>query len=155
MYIVRLYQTFSYSVWPVIHVDALLQQLENGTCDAQTLCLVLALCAATMAQLQLAPIPGDDGQTVDSGLLKLECMRLRERSDFRENLDVKGALVSFFLHVYHAKINQRKSAMLFIQEAIASARLLGLDTNERNTVVTNGVVTNEEIVFLLLWVSER
>jgi hypothetical protein len=45
--------------------------------------------------------------------------------------------------------------MLFIQEAIASARLLGLDTNERNTVVTNGVVANEEIVFLLLWVSER
>jgi hypothetical protein len=61
MYIVRLYQTFSYSVWPVIRADALLQQLENDTCDVQTLCLVLALCAATMAQLQLAPISGDDG----------------------------------------------------------------------------------------------
>lgn len=46
--------------------------------------------------------------------------------------------------------------MLFIQEAIASGRLLGLDTNERNVVVvTDGVVANEEIVFLLLWVSER
>ncbi|EAW18197.1 putative C6 transcription factor [Aspergillus fischeri NRRL 181] len=155
VYIVRLYQTFSYSVWPVVDADAVLQQLENGTCDAQTLCLVLALCAATMAQLQLAPMAGDDGHMVDSGLLKLECMRLRERSDYRENLDVKGVLVSFFLHVYHAKINQRKSAMLFIQEAVASARLLGLDTNERNTFVTDGVVANEEIVFLLLWVSER
>ncbi|GAQ07099.1 hypothetical protein ALT_4420 [Aspergillus lentulus] len=155
IYIVRLYQTFSYSVWPVVHADALLQQLENGNCDAQTLCLVLALCAATMAQLQLAPMAGDDGHMVDSGLLKLECMRLRERSDYRENLDVKGALVSFFLHVYHAKINQRKSAMLFIQEAIASARLLGLDTNERYGVAMDGVVANEEIVFLLLWVSER
>ncbi|KAF7179030.1 hypothetical protein CNMCM7691_007800 [Aspergillus felis] len=155
IYIVRLYRTFSYSVWPVVHADALCQQLENSTCDAQTLCLVLALCAATMAQLQLAPIAGDNEQMVDSGLLKLECMRRRERSDYRENLDVRGVLVSFFLHVYHAKINQRKSAMLFIQEAIASARLLGLDTNERNTVVTDGVVANEEIVFLLLWVSER
>ncbi|GFG26942.1 maltose fermentation regulatory protein MAL13 [Aspergillus udagawae] len=155
VYIVHLYQTFSYSVWPVVHADTLLQQLENGSYDAQTLCLVLALCAATMAQLQLAPIDGKDEQTVDSGLLKLECMRLRERSDYRENLDIRGVLVSFFLHVYHAKINQRKSAMLFIQEAIASARLLGLDTNERNGVVRDGVVANQEIVFLLLWVSER
>ncbi|RHZ63366.1 hypothetical protein CDV55_107060 [Aspergillus turcosus] len=155
VYIVRLYQTFSYSVWPVVHADALVQQLENGMYDEQTLCLVLALCAATMAQLQLAPMAGGDDQTVDSGLLKLECMRLREWSDYRENLDVRGVLVSFFLHVYHAKINQRKSAMLFIQEAITSGRLLGLDTNERNVVVTDGVVANEEIVFLLLWVSER
>jgi hypothetical protein len=108
-----------------------------------------------MAQLQLTPIAGQYEQTVDSGLLKLECMRLRERSDYRENLDVRGVLVSFFLHVYHAKINQRKSAMLFIQEAIASARLLGLDTNERNGVVRDGFVANQEIVFLLLWVSER
>jgi hypothetical protein len=108
-----------------------------------------------MAQLQLTPIAGKYEQTVDSGLLKLECMRLRERSDYRENLDVRGVLVSFFLHVYHAKINQRKSSMLFIQEAIASARLLGLDTNERNGVVRDGVVANQEIVFLLLWVSER
>lgn len=103
VYIVRLYQTFSYSVWPVVQADALVQQLENGTYDEQTLCLVLALCAATMAQLQLAPMAGGDDQTVDSGLLKLECMRLRERSDYRENLDVKGVLVSFFLHVYHDK----------------------------------------------------
>ncbi|KAF4258734.1 hypothetical protein KXV68_007174 [Aspergillus fumigatus] len=155
VYIVRLYQTFSYSVWPVVDADAVLQQLGNGTCDAQTLCLVLALCAATMAQLQLAPMAGDDGHMVDSSQLKSACMQLRERSDYRENLDVKGVLVSFFLHVYHAKINQRKSAMLFIQEAIASARLLGLDTNERNAVVTDGVVANREIVFVLLWVSER
>jgi hypothetical protein len=155
VYIVRLYQTFSYSVWPVVHADALVQQLGNGTYDEQTLCLVLALCAATMAQLQLAPMAGGNDQMVDSGLLRLECMRLRERSDYRENLDVRGVLVSFFLHVYHAKINQRKSAMLFIQEAVASARLLGLDTSELNSVVTDGVVANEEIVFLLLWVSER
>ncbi|RHZ50908.1 putative C6 transcription factor [Aspergillus thermomutatus] len=155
VYIVRLYQTFSHSVWPVVNADALLQQLEDGTHDAQTLCLALALCAATMAQLQLAPLAGGDNQTVDSGLLKLECMRLRERSDYRENLDAKGVLVSFFLHVYHAKINQRKSAMLFIQEAIASGRLLGLDTKDRNVAFTDGVVANEEILFLLLWVSER
>ncbi|PWY68938.1 C6 transcription factor [Aspergillus sclerotioniger CBS 115572] len=151
--VVRLYQRASYSVWPVVNAEVLLEKLEGGTQDVGTLCLAMALCAATMAQLELAPIAVDDW-VVDSAAMASECMRMREANKYREHLDKRSILVSFFLHVYHAKINKRNSAMMFIQEAVSGARLLKLDegVGDRDT---SGVVANEEIMFLLLWVSER
>ncbi|OJJ77807.1 hypothetical protein ASPBRDRAFT_112642 [Aspergillus brasiliensis CBS 101740] len=144
--VVRLYQQASYSVWPVVDADVLLNKLEHGTPDVGTLCLAMALCAATMAQLQLAPT------IVDSAMMATECMRMR-----KAHLDLRSILVSFFLHVYHAKINKRNSAMLFIQEAIFGAKLLKLDEGVagQDATVDADVVANKEIVFLLLWVSER
>ncbi|GLA35493.1 hypothetical protein AnigIFM63309_011333 [Aspergillus niger] len=144
--VVRFYQQASYSVWPVVNAEVLLNKLEHGTPDIGTLCLAMALCAATMAQLQLAPT------TVDSTMMAAECMGMREA-----HLDLRSVLVSFFLHVYHAKINQRDSAMRFIREAVYGARLLKLDegVGEQGTALGADVVANKEIVFLLLWVSER
>ena len=160
--IVRLYQQHSYSVWPVINADALLHRLEdidptNMNHEDETFaCLVTALCAATMAQLHLAPV--SDGQgTVDSTVMAQTCLRIRGNCDLhREHLDVYSVLVSFFLHVYHAKINWRTSAMMYIQEAISGARILRLDeASHREGVEIGGLVANEELVFPLLWVSER
>ncbi|KAJ5225917.1 hypothetical protein N7468_007142 [Penicillium chermesinum] len=60
--IVRLFQQYSYSVWPVVNAEASLERLEdvdleNTSHDAENVaCLITALCAAPMAQLQLAPI---------------------------------------------------------------------------------------------------
>lgn len=155
-YIMRRYQRSSYSVWPVVNAEMLLQRLEGGN-DPSTYCLALALCAATMAQLQLVPLMNEDRE-VDSNLLATECLRLREEIDFRENLDARSVLVSLFLHVYHAKINKRNSAMLFIQEAISSARLLRLDEDGMVTKkwgTDEDVIANRDILFTLLWVSER
>lgn len=155
-YIVREYQRYSYGVWPVINVDVLLQRLESDN-DPSTYCLALALCAATMAQLQLAPLM-NGVRKIDSKLLATECLRLREEIEFREHLDARFVLISLFLHVYHAKINKRNSAMLFIQEAISGARLLKLDDDgivAREWSADEDVITNRDILFTLLWVSER
>ncbi|KAF7591810.1 hypothetical protein BBP40_001081 [Aspergillus hancockii] len=155
--VVRLYQHSSYSVWPVINAEVLLQKLVNsGEHKSNVYCLATALCAATMAQLQLPPL-FDSGQVVDSATMATECMRLREECNYRENPDMKSILVSFFLHVYHAKINMRNSAMMFIHEAIAGARLLKLDDWNAERQSSNGdeVIDNEEILFTLVWVSER
>ena len=151
--VVRLYQRASYSVWPVVNTEVLLEKLEGGTQDVGTLCLAMALCAATMAQLELAPMPVDD-RAVDSAAMASECMRLREANKCQGHLDMRSILVSFFLHVYHAKINKQNSAMMFIQEAVSGARLLKLDEGVDGLDVPD-IVANGEIVFLLLWVSER
>ncbi|PYI18421.1 hypothetical protein BO86DRAFT_406356 [Aspergillus japonicus CBS 114.51] len=150
-YVVQLYRQSSYSVWPVLDAAALLEKLES-TPPVDTLCLALALSAATMAQLQLSPLRMRH-ITVDCTIMAAECVRLRDASSCRERPDVRGILVSFFLHVYHAKINRRHTAMAFLQEAIAGARLLGLDAGcmARDA----DVVANQEVVFLLLWISER
>lgn len=155
-YIVREYQRSSYSVWPVINVKVLLQRLESDN-DPSTYCLALALCAATMAQLQLAPLINGDRE-IECKLLATECLHLREEIKYREHLDARSVLVSLFLHVYHAKINKRNSAMLFIQEAISGARLLKLDDDgmvAREWSKDENVIANCDILFTLLWVSER
>ncbi|KAL1882581.1 hypothetical protein Plec18167_002998 [Paecilomyces lecythidis] len=107
-----------------------------------------------MAQLDLPPMD-QDSSIIDSAMLAGECIRVREQSHYREHLDLRSVLASFFLHVYHAKVNKRHSALIFIQEAISCARLLRLDCDEIMSDISSDVVDNEDILFLLLWVSER
>ncbi|CAG7957113.1 unnamed protein product [Penicillium nalgiovense] len=129
---IRLYQQYSYSVWPVVNIEALLERPEDiypGRVDpnaGNTSCLIMALCAATMAQLHLDPLA---------------------------SLDVRSVLVPFFLHVYYTKVNQRNSAMMYIQEAMTGARLLRL--NEEFPYEEDELVANMALVFRLLWISER
>jgi len=162
--IVRLYQQYSYSVWPVVNADALLQRLEdvdpeNTTHEAENIaCLATALCAATMAQLHLTPVV-DGLSTADSTTMAQACLRIRGLCDkHREHLDISSLLVSFFLHVYHAKVNQRTSAMMYIQEAISGARILRLDESidlDNSEPGVDDLIANKSLVFPLLWVSER
>ncbi|KAJ5650716.1 uncharacterized protein N7484_004439 [Penicillium longicatenatum] len=160
--IVRLYQQYSYSVWPVVNADALLQRLEdvdleNTTHEAENIaCSATALCAATMAQLHLAPVV-DGAFTTDSTTMAKACLRIRGLCDkHREHLDVSSLLVSFFLHVYHAKVNQRTSAMMYIQEAISGARILRLDKPIELDLEygADDLIANKSLMFPLLWVSE-
>lgn len=164
--IVRLYRQHSYSVWPIINAGSLLKELddiipENTENTIESIdCLVTALCAATMAQLQLAPVK-DGSWTVDSKMMAQTCLRIRAQCySNKTNLDLSGILVSFFLHVYHAKVNQRTSAMMYIQEAISGAKLLGLDkagvkAGDRKIGQDHDIIANKGLVFPLLWVSER
>lgn len=166
--IVHLYREHSHSVWPVINADALLEQLEDielevtENASADIACLVTALCAATMAQLQLDPVMG-----TDSTLMARTCLRIRaqcsEKKEYNHNLI--SALASFFLHVYYAKVNQCSTAWSYIQEAIstgARAQVVHLDDTKVQPEPeglqfdqTNDIIHNHELVFPLLWVSER
>lgn len=163
--IIRLYQQHSYSVWPVVDAHALLEDLDDIEPEKinqeveNIACLATALCAATMAQLHIAPMV-DGSQTVDSGAMARACLRIRGSCDsYRQHLNLSNVLVSFFLHVYHAKANQRKSAMMYIQEAISRARILRLDegisreSDDSNLI--GHLIANKELVFPLLWISER
>lgn len=153
------YESHSYSVWPVIRSKALKDQLAVRPSDESTFCLATALCAATIAQLNIPTLESQEyGETilVDSSYLSRECIRIREQCGFREHLDVRWVLTSFFLHVYHAKVNKRNSALMFIQEAVSSAKLLELDKDDQALQgPVAEVVDNREILFPLLWVSER
>ncbi|KAJ5383906.1 hypothetical protein N7517_001817 [Penicillium concentricum] len=113
----------------------------------------MAVCAATMAQLHLDPLV-DGSRTVDSTTMAQACLRMRASCDNHgANLGVRSVLVSFFLHVYHAKVNQQNSAMMFIKEAMAGAHILRL--NEELSHGEDELIANKALVFPLLWVSER
>ncbi|BCS19424.1 putative C6 transcription factor [Aspergillus puulaauensis] len=110
-----------------------------------------------MAQLHLAPI-WDGSLFVDSSVMGRICLRIRDNYNCdRGNIGICGVLTSFFLHVYHAKLNQRTAAMMYIQEAIAGARMLRLDkmSSRLHNVTYSHLIVNKELIFPLLWVTER
>ncbi|KPM39411.1 hypothetical protein AK830_g7148 [Neonectria ditissima] len=128
--ICQVYRSRMYPVWPVIQSDVLLAKLEisesRGEPNMETYTLATALSAATMMQLNLVPIE-HESRTIDSACMANECLRTRLCFDYREHASIESVLVSFFLHVYHAKLDNRKAAMVFLQEAISLARFLRLD----------------------------
>lgn len=153
--IIEVYRSRMYPVWPVIEANNLLSQLKEQNTDTTVYILATSLCAATMAQLHLTPI-GSQGQKISSENLERECSRVRGTFDYREHPNLNHVLTSFFLHVYHAKVNNQNSALLYIQEAILLARLLKLDKNEgpcHGDHVES--VVDGCLVYLLLWISER
>lgn len=149
--ILAVYKSRMYSVWPVLDADGLLAGLENSndTDSARNGCyiLVTALSAATIAQLNLAS-EDSAAQKISAGMMEEKCVQLRSASNYRERPSVDNVLASFFLHVYHAKLDNRKAAMMYLQEAISFARMLNLDQEQ-------GEPTHDGIIYTLLWVSER
>lgn len=155
-----------YPVWPVVHTPSLLARLEqldqDDNDDKEIYILATALSAATMTQLSLAPLE-NDSQLVDNTFMEKECQRVRSQVDYREHPSVESSLTSFFLHVYHAKTDHRNSAMMYLQEAIALARLLHLDDISSTSNHDGRFLTEERIqqshqatlLYPLLWVSER
>lgn len=145
-----------YPVWPVVDAVGLQTRLEdadrgNMVPGSEFYALVTALSAATMAQLSLGPLP-HTAYDMDKAFMEKECQRLRDQTDYREHPTIEAVLVSFFLHVYHAKAHHRNSAMIFLQEAIALARLLELDIPGTEA---QDPTYNTHLIFPLLWVSER
>jgi hypothetical protein len=147
-----------YPVWPVIEVNKLLEQLQGDDADAAAYIVATSLCAATMAQLNLAPVhfEGQNGSGMSSEDFERECSRARAACNYRERPNLNHVLTSFFLHVYHAKKDNQNSALLYIQEAILLAQLLKLDEEEGPYHVDDSdSVADGCAVYLLLWISER
>lgn len=153
--LIEAYEARMFPVWPVIGSKSLLQQLRQADDGNDAYVVATALCAATMAQLHLPPVKYQ-AQTFASEDIEGECRRIRAVSNYRERPDLKSVLTSFFLHVYHAKIDNQNSALLYIQEAIALARLLHLDDDEGlDEESSSDDLANGKIIYLLLWVTER
>ncbi|KAE8440638.1 hypothetical protein EG329_007004 [Mollisiaceae sp. DMI_Dod_QoI] len=152
--IIEAYEARMFPVWPVIGTETLLQLLRTGECgDAYV--AATALCAATMAQLLLPPMIVQD-RTFTGQEIEKECTRARAFCDYRERPDLYAVLTSFFLHVYHAKVDNQNSALLYIQEAIVLARLLRLDDDELQCSEKDFEgLANGKVIYLLLWVTER
>lgn len=155
--IIDVYKRRTYPVWPVVNPRDLINRLKTPNAlkqDTGAFVLATALYAATVAQLQL-----DDAlqgaQRVGAQAMEQECTVLRTVTNYREHPSSDNVLASFFLHVYHAKIDNRYAAMMFLQEAIYFARMLGLDAVPSRWSQHNGISVKGGLVYLLLWVSER
>jgi hypothetical protein len=150
--IVDVYRLRMYPVWPVVHVNILIKQLQEPCFNQDIYVLATSLCAATMAQLHIE----NTEPPLSSHDMERECVRAREACDYRKHPTVNHILVSFFLHVYHAKMDNRNAALLYLQEGLSLARLWRLDDaaslQEQYDVESPA---DCKVLYLLLWVSER
>lgn len=112
-----------YAVWPILYVPCLLNRLsltEEGDLGAYV--LACALSAATASQLQL-PVLGSDPK-INAAYLAAQALKCRTRYQYREQPSLDAIQTSFFLHIYYATLLKFRSSMMFLQEAIAFAKLL-------------------------------
>jgi hypothetical protein len=147
------YRSRMYPVWPVVDVNKLIKQLQEPNRNQDIYVLATSLCAATMAQLHFSPAE-DSYTSFTSEDMERECTRARLACDYREQPNLSHVLVSFFLHVYHAKMDRRNAALLYVQEALSLARVLKLADTSICNVEPESLV-DKRILYLLLWVSER
>lgn len=149
--ILSAYESRMYPVWPILDVALFNDHLAKADPESREgrSCYIVAtaLSAATIAQLKLG-CHDSTAQKLSAAMMEEECTMLRAKFNYREHATVDSVLASFFLHVYHAKVDNRKAAMMYLQEAISFARLLLMHIPEPNA-------TNGDIIYTLLWVSER
>lgn len=156
--ILTIYGTRMYPVWPIVDIKVLLKNLESTQSDdSPTYGLAIALCAATMIQLNLSGFrAARDGTLVGHQFMREECDRQGHTDIIGTNAGIESVLTSFFLHVYHAKLDDRLRAMTYLQEAIYLARIQRLDcqsgfgNSPKDLDMPHGPA-----IFLLLWISER
>lgn len=150
---ITVYRSRIYPVWPVVDSSTLLTRLEDGGQTMEVYVMATALCAATMMQLRLPALKEDP--TATSARMESECTRAQSLCDYREHPTLDTVLTSFFLHIYHANIENRNSSMSFVQEAISFARLLGLDNDVTGEQGNTGSSVDGQSLFWLLWITGR
>ncbi|KAI9744326.1 MAG: hypothetical protein M1818_002478 [Claussenomyces sp. TS43310] len=126
---IALFEESLYAVWPIVDAACLSRRLDHADQDIEAYVLASALSAATASQLQL-PVFGSNSK-IDAAYLASQTVKGRSLYDYREEPSLDAIRTSFFLHVYHATLLKYHSSMIFLQEAIAFAKLLWVRFQEQ------------------------
>ncbi|GAO47196.1 hypothetical protein SAICODRAFT_28996 [Saitoella complicata NRRL Y-17804] len=149
---IQIYRHRTYPIWPIISASDLEAALAISPRDPELYCLATALCAATIAQLQLAT-----SGTATGDLLIKECLRVRQTFDYPKEATEPGALTSFFLHVYYAsESGWTHKSITYLREAITFTQLLELHKESTYAAYSDPRDRRRlRRLFWLLYVTER
>lgn len=154
----EIYRPRLYSVWPIVHCEGLIRQLEEEKEDLQSYSLAAALCAAVIAQLRL-PEHLDNttpsSECTSSKQFTAEAERLRTHFDHREHYSICSLLTSFFLHIYFANADKLRTAGFFLREALTYCHGLGLHKPGTYANIEPAERQLRLRVYWVLFVSER
>jgi hypothetical protein len=146
-----------YPVWPVVHVDNLIANLQRdseGT-DYETRALATAVAAATMAQLRLGRNCVSD-RSITADIFASECLRARQSPEYRSIVNLNTIRTAFFLHVYYE--NQQpggSESILYLREAISLAQMMFLHREASYAGLDHEEAQIRRRVLWLLFVTER
>ncbi|KAK9320856.1 hypothetical protein V1517DRAFT_194619 [Lipomyces orientalis] len=148
---IHIYWKRLYSVWPIIDLTDMYTKIDYDYQDGQFYSLICAVCAATMAQLNLPPLP--DG--ISSELLAQESTRVKAIVGYTEEANVNDILVPFFLHVYYMNVRRDKTSFLYLREAIATVHVLRLHLEETYAEMPYVEEQKMRMLYYFLLVTER
>ncbi|KAL4936795.1 hypothetical protein BDV06DRAFT_85449 [Aspergillus oleicola] len=152
-----IYHVRMYPVWPIVHVDALIADLQRDPegRDHETRALATGLAAATVAQLRL----GDSclsEESVSAAALAAQCQEARRAFDYRSKVNLNSVRTAFFLHVYYE--NQQpggSESVLYLREAITLAQMMYLHREASYASLDPDEQQLRRRVLWLLFVTER
>ncbi|CCG84787.1 protein of unknown function [Taphrina deformans PYCC 5710] len=131
---------------PIVSREDFSTNLEFESLTNERFCLVTSLCALT--NLQVLNRPADD--------LVRETIRVRQTFDYVESPTLDSVHISFFLFACFFGLNIHNTAWFYLREAITFAQLIGLDSEESYSHLTNEEeVAYRRRTFWVLFVTER
>ncbi|KAG2734370.1 hypothetical protein G9P44_002376 [Scheffersomyces stipitis] len=162
----QVYQTWYYSLWPVLSVTHLVtklstippgEQLNDETSISYALCL--AVCAAISKQIafisensNIIKLPSG----VQARDYALAALRIRNEYEHPLNPTSETLLTSFFLYVYY--INNKggtAAAIMYLREAISMAQIMHLQDADTYMGKPPAEVHRLRKIYYLLLVTER
>lgn len=154
-YLLTVYESRLYPVWPIvsrpIH-SGLLLNLESP----EVYCFATALCAVTVAQLDLDSHVAAICKGVNHITLAEESERMRKTIGYSDQkCSTPVLLSSFFLHIACANRGQVQKATLLLREAIAFAHLLELHKSEHYDGLDVFEAQLQLRIYWLLFITDR
>ncbi|KAL5341425.1 fungal-specific transcription factor domain-containing protein [Aspergillus crustosus] len=152
-----IYHVRMYPVWPIVHVDNLIGDLQQSSDDQgnETRALATAVAAATMAQLRLDRTDTSD-RSITADAFVMECLETRRSFDYRSRVNLNTIRTAFFLHVYYE--NQQpggSESILYLREAITLAQMMYLHREASYACLPLEEQQLRRRVLWLLFVTER
>lgn len=124
-----LFQSRLFTVWPIVSVEKLKDQLtqRSDSVPSAAIALAAAICAATMAQLGLvSTATGFGDSTVTAEDFVKECLQFKGSVNEIHEASVQALVTSVFLHMFYANRLQITAATLTLREAITHADVMNL-----------------------------
>ncbi|TKA52036.1 hypothetical protein B0A55_12351 [Friedmanniomyces simplex] len=157
---VQLFFGHMFPIMPVIdrnlYLDARLYA-DTSTLGSDVYCLLCALCAATIVQLDASiPLPYLQPQSKPTDdVFAEECLRERKTYDYITATSTLSCMTSFFLFAYYGNHESHAKAWFYLQEAITFAENLNMDDEQTYAKLDPVEAQWRRRLYWLLFVTER
>ncbi|KAI9043938.1 Zn(II)2Cys6 transcription factor [Aspergillus affinis] len=151
-----IYHVRMYPVWPIVDVEDVISILQNPRDPSpEAYALATSVAAATIAQLRLEQGP-QSNKSVTADTFVMECLKVRDSSNYRSNANLDNVRTAFFLHVYYENQHPGGSgSLLYLREAISLAQMMSLHREASYSELPPEEQQIRRRVLWLLFVTER
>ena len=169
---VKLFLKWIYPLWPIVRPEETLAACSNvDSLSPRRYCFLVALCAATNTQLNLAPpssvfesADSDDEDATDTAdfyppsardYLLREAVSVRKTLDIASDADVDTMLTSCFLFSAYANQERHKEAWFYLSQAVSFAVSLRLHEESTYTSLDPVEAEMKRRLFYMTFIFER